>query len=109
MGTVLKSNSSKNIGLKSSWGGTRYGGSTISIVKRGLKINKLRKSGPNKGQRKEPCHDIIIDESLRINKHQAKFLIKILRTELVRKKLANDLESWVKGTSEEDHSCEWLG
>ena len=51
MGKVLKSNSSKNIGLKSSWGGTRYGGSTISIVKRGVKINKLRKRRATKAKK----------------------------------------------------------
>ena len=109
MGTVLKSNSSKNIGLKSSWGGTRYGGRTISIVKRGVRLNKIVKTGPNKGQRKDPNQDLIIDDSLRINKHQAKFLIKILKTKLVRKKLADDLQDWLDGTSEEDYNCEWLG
>lgn len=109
MGKVLKSNSSKNIGLKSSWGGTTYGGRTISIVQRGVKINKFRKSGPNKGQRMDPNQDVIINDSLRINQYQAKFLIKILKTKLVRKKLADDLQDWVDGTATEDYNCEWLG
>ena len=109
MGKVLKSNSSKNIGLKSSWGGTKYGGRTISIVQRGVRLNKIVKTGPNKGQRKDPNQDFIINDSLRINQHQAKFLIKILRTKLVRKKLADDLQDWVDGTALPDYDCEWLG
>ena len=41
MGTVIKSTSSKNIGLKRSWGGERYKGQTISIVNRKNKFNKI--------------------------------------------------------------------
>ena len=51
----------------------------------------------------------MIDDSIRLNKHQTKLLIKILRTKLVRKKLANDLEKWVKGKEEEDYSVDWFG
>tara|TARA_R100000773_G_scaffold257_1_gene425 strand:+ start:1012 stop:1329 length:318 start_codon:yes stop_codon:yes gene_type:complete len=105
MGTVIKSTSSKNIGLKISWGGERYKGQTISIVNRKNKFNKILKSG----KPKHPYEDIFIDDALRINRHQTKFLIKILRTKLVRKKLADDLEKWVKGKEEPDYSVEWLG
>jgi hypothetical protein len=105
MGTVIKSTASKNIGLKRSWGGERYKGQTVSIINRKNKFNKILKSG----KPKHPYEDIFIDDALRINKHQAKFLIKILRTKLVRKKLANDLEKWVKNKEEPDYSVEWLG
>tara|TARA_A100001011_G_C13869997_1_gene658566 strand:+ start:351 stop:668 length:318 start_codon:yes stop_codon:yes gene_type:complete len=105
MGTVIKSTASKNIGLKRSWGGERYKGQTISIINRKNKFNKILKSG----KPKHHFEDIFIDDALRINRHQAKFLIKILRTKLVRKKLADDLEKWFKNKEEPDYSVEWLG
>ena len=105
MGTVIKSTASKNIGLKRSWGGERYNGQKISILNRKNKFNKILKSG----KPRHPYEDIFIDDALRINRHQAKFLIKILRTKLVRKKLADDLDKWVKGKEEPDYSIEWLG
>ena len=105
MGTRIKSTASKNLGLKRSWGGEQYGGQTISIVNRIHKFNKQLKSG----KWKHPFEYIMIDDSIRLNKHQTKLLIKILRTKLVRKKLANDLEKWVKGKEEEDYSVDWFG
>lgn len=105
MGTVIKSTASKNLGLKRSWGGERYGGQTISIVNRKHKVNKWLKSG----KFKHPFEYILINDSIRLNKHQTKLLIKILRTKLVRKKLANDLDKWVKGKEEPDYSVDWFG
>ena len=105
MGTVIKSKASKNIGLKSSWGGEQFRGQTISIVNRKHKFNKRLKSG----KFKHPFEFIMIDDSIRLNIHQIKFLIKILRTKLVRKKLANDLDNWVKGKAEPDFDVDWFG
>ena len=79
MGTVIKSTASKNLGLKRSWGGEKFGGQTISIVSRKTKFNTKLKSG----EWKHPFEFITIDDSIRLNKHQTKLLIKILRTKLV--------------------------
>ena len=96
MGTTIES-SNKNIGLKKSWGDKRYGGQTVSIYEKGVKFNFRYKSG----KWRHEYEDITLDESIRLNRIQIKFLIKLLRTERIRKKLANDLEKFAKGKEKE--------
>ena len=61
------------------------------------------------GFERQELREIRAELEKAISRHQAKFLIKILRTKLVRKKLADDLEKWVKGKEEPDLGSEWLG
>ena len=100
MGTTIHS-SNKNIGLKRSWGGGKdqYRGVTVSIYPRRNKFNFRYKSG----KRRHEFEDIFLDEGIRINRIQAKFLVELLRKQTIRKKLANDLEKFAKGIEEEEY------
>ena len=100
MGDTIHS-SNKNIGLKRSWGGgkDRYRGFTVSIYPRRNKFNFRYKSG----KRRHEFEDIFLDEGIRINRIQAKFLVELLRKQTIRKKLANDLEKFAKGIEEEEY------
>ena len=74
MGSTIHS-SNKNIGLKRSWGGDQYRGVTVSIYPKRNKFNFRYKSGKSRHE----FEDIILDEGIRINRVQAKFLVELLR------------------------------
>ena len=103
MGNTIHS-SNKNIGLKRTWGGEQYKGVTVSIYPRRTKYNFKYKSGNFKHEHE----DFILNEGLRINRIQAKFLVELLRKQTVRKKLADDLEKFAKGIEEVEYYS-WHG
>ena len=55
------------------------------------------------GKRRHEFEDIFLDEGIRINRIQAKFLVELMRKQTIRKKLANDLEKFAKGIEEEEY------